>query len=71
MNTDGNEETVVDPHLRLLQRKLGEVISVTSLELIAEDWLSGTAAARAQKKYELLLEAMRLAKSLEGKLKND
>ena len=72
MATDGEQpKAEVDPTLRALQRKIGEVISVLSLEMIDAEWLSGTVEGRAQKKHDLLIEAMRYAKMLEGKIKNE
>ena len=61
-------EPEIDPVLRSLQRKIAEVVSVLSIEIIDDKWLTGSPASRSQKKHDILMEAMQLAKSLESKL---
>jgi hypothetical protein len=63
-----NPEKNVSPTLAELQRVLGEVISVTSLELLDDSWLVGDQQGRANKKHTLLLKAMQLTSKLEKEL---
>lgn len=68
---DGEEELKEEPKklpdaLVNLQRIIGEVVSVTSLEILDDTWLTGDERSRATKKHDLLLSAMRSAKTLEG-----